>query len=92
MNCGLAPATVTISHDSRTSPPAPGASVPFRVLVDGRAPGEDHGIDVGEDGSGTLSEQRLHGLVRQQGPIRDRTLEISFLAGAGTQAFVFTFG
>jgi len=73
------------------SPPAPKTSVPFRVLVDGRPPGDAHGLDVAADGSGTLSEQRLYQLVRQRGPIGDRTFEITFLA-AGAQAYVFTFG
>ena len=68
-----------------------GASVPFRVLVDGEPPGDAHGLDVDEQGNGTLDEQRLHQLVRQRGPIADRTVEISFLA-AGVEAYVFTFG
>jgi thiol-disulfide isomerase/thioredoxin len=62
--------------------------VRFRVLVDGRpAPG----LDVAADGSGTVREQRLYQLVRQEGPVRDRTFEITFL-DAGVEAFVFTFG
>jgi thiol-disulfide isomerase/thioredoxin len=73
------------------SPPAPGTSVSFRVLVDGQPPGDAHGFDVDEEGYGTLSQQRLHQLVRQRGPIRDRTFEIGFLA-AGVEAYVFTFG
>jgi len=68
-----------------------GASVPFRVLVDGAPPGDAHGLDVDEQGNGTLAEQRLHQLVRQRGSIADRTFEISFLA-AGAEAYVFTFG
>jgi thiol-disulfide isomerase/thioredoxin len=67
--------------------PGPGP-VRYRVLVDGRpAPG----LDVDADGRGTVSEQRLHQLVRQDGPVRDRTFEITFL-DAGVEAFVFTFG
>ncbi len=72
-------------------PPARGASVPFRVLVDGQAPGASHGLDVDEDGSGTVAQQRLHQLVRQQGSIEDRTFEIAFLA-PGAEAYCFTFG
>ena len=72
-------------------PPARGASVPFRVLVDGQPPGASHGLDVDENGQGTVAEQRLHQLVRQQGSIEDRTFEIAFLA-PGAEAYCFTFG
>jgi thiol-disulfide isomerase/thioredoxin len=68
-----------------------GASVPFRVLIDGEPPRDAHGLDVDEQGRGTVSEQRLYQLVRQRASIADRTLEISFLA-AGVEAFCFTFG
>jgi thiol-disulfide isomerase/thioredoxin len=68
-----------------------GTSVRFRVLIDGQPPGAAHGADVDEQGSGTVTEQRLHQLVRQPGPITDRTFEITFL-DAEVQAFVFTFG
>jgi hypothetical protein len=72
-------------------PSTRGAAVPFRLLVDGEPPGDAHGLDVGEDGHGTVAEQRLHQLIRQPGPIADRTLEITFL-GPGVAAHVFTFG
>jgi hypothetical protein len=68
-----------------------GASVPFRVLVDGAPPGADHGLDVDAEGHGTLVQPRLYQLVRQQGAITDRTFEIAFLA-PGVEAYVFTFG
>jgi hypothetical protein len=38
-----------------------------------------------------VSEQRLHQLIRERGSIRDRTLEITFLA-PGVEAYAFTFG
>jgi len=72
-------------------PPARGTSVPFRVLVDGEPPGDARGLDIDEDGHGTVSQQRLHQLIRQRGSIDDRTVEITFLA-AGAEAYVFTFG
>jgi Thioredoxin like C-terminal domain len=50
-----------------------------------------HGIDVDEQGNGTLSEQRLYQLIRQPGPIADRHFEIEFL-DSGAEAFCFTFG
>ena len=70
---------------------APGTAVPFRVLVDGQPPGASRGLDVDEDGRGTLIEPRLYQLVRQPGAIVDRTVEITFLDG-GVEAYVFTFG
>jgi thiol-disulfide isomerase/thioredoxin len=72
-------------------PPQKGTSVPFRVLVDGEPPGDAHGFDVDEQGRGVVAEQRLHQLLRQSGPIHDRTLEIAFDA-AGAEAYCFTFG
>jgi thiol-disulfide isomerase/thioredoxin len=65
--------------------------VPFRVLVDGAAPGPAHGLDIDEEGRGTLLQPRLYQLVRQPGSITDRTFEIAFL-DAGVEAYVFTFG
>ena len=73
------------------APSARGTTVPFRVLVDGEPPGDDHGLDVDEQGHGTLSQQRLHQLIRQRGSITDRTFEIAFLA-PGAEAYAFTFG
>ena len=63
----------------------------FRVSMDGQPPGPAHGLDVDDSGSGTVREQRLYQLIRQPGPIVDRTFEIEFL-DAGVEAFAFTFG
>jgi thiol-disulfide isomerase/thioredoxin len=68
-----------------------GTSVPFRVLVDGEPPGDAHGLDVDEQGHGTLVQPRLYQLIRERGSVTDRTFEISFLA-PGVEAYVFTFG
>ncbi len=68
-----------------------GTSVPFRVVIDGEPPGDARGLDVDEDGHGTLFEPRLYQLVRQRGSITDRMFEITFLA-SGIEAYVFTFG
>ncbi|MEN3312714.1 MAG: hypothetical protein V7645_2043 [Actinomycetota bacterium] len=73
------------------SPGARGASVPFRVLVDGDPPGDAHGLDVDEEGRGTVTQQRLYQLIRERGSITDRTFEITFLAPC-VEAYVFTFG
>jgi thiol-disulfide isomerase/thioredoxin len=72
-------------------PPAPDTPIPFRVLVDGEPPGDAHGGDVDDQGSGTVVRQRLYQLVREPGAIRDRTVEIEFLA-PGAEAYCFTFG
>lgn len=72
---------------------SPGARepIPFRLLLDGEAPGASRGVDADEDGSGLLRDCRLYQLVRQHDTIRARTLEITFLE-PGAEAYVFTFG
>jgi thiol-disulfide isomerase/thioredoxin len=72
-------------------PSARGTSVPFRVLLDGTAPGGAHGFDVDEQGNGALGDQRLYQLIRQPGRIGERLFEIEFLA-AGAEVYCFTFG
>jgi hypothetical protein len=72
-------------------PDQAGHPVRFRVRIDDAPAGADHGADVGEDGQGQVTGQRLYQLVRQTGPVRDRTFEIEFL-DPGVQAFAFTFG
>ncbi len=67
------------------------APVPFRVTLDGEAPGAAHGSDVDADGSGVLTYPRMYQVIRQAGPIDDRRFEIEFL-DRGAQAFAFTFG
>src|SRR5215211_1612569 len=59
----------------------PGAHepIPFRVLLDGDAPGPSHGVDVDEDGNGLLREGRMYQLVRQHHGVGERALEIEFL-------------
>jgi thiol-disulfide isomerase/thioredoxin len=72
-------------------PAARGGAVRFRVLIDGAAPGAAHGLDIDDQGNGTVVEQRLYQLIRQPQPIVDRQFEIEFL-GAGVEACAFTFG
>ena len=73
------------------APGANGKPVRFRVLIDGQQPGTAHGIDVDEQGNGTVTEPRMYQLIRQPGPVADRQFEIQFL-DPGVEAFVFTFG
>lgn len=72
-------------------PATPETTVRFRVLIDGQPPGWARGIDIDEQGNGTVTEQRLYLLIRQPGPIADRQFEIEFL-DLGAEAFAFTFG
>jgi thiol-disulfide isomerase/thioredoxin len=65
--------------------------IPFRVLLDGKAPGPSHGVDVDEDGNGLVEDGRLYQLAREHDAVRERTLEITFLT-PGVEAYVFTFG
>jgi thiol-disulfide isomerase/thioredoxin len=65
--------------------------VRFRVLVDGQAPHAAHGVDVDDQGNGTVTEPRMYQLIRQPTPVADRQFEIQFL-DAGAEAFSFTFG
>jgi hypothetical protein len=71
--------------------PAEREPIPFRVLVDGEAPGPSHGEDVDEDGNGLLRHGRMYQLVRVRDAVRERTFEIRFLE-PGAAAYSFTFG
>jgi cytochrome c biogenesis protein CcdA/thiol-disulfide isomerase/thioredoxin len=68
-----------------------GKPVRFAVKLDGTVPGDDHGVDTDNNGAGTVQGHRLYQLIRQKGPVEDRTFEIDFL-DPGVQAFAFTFG
>ncbi|HEY3096018.1 MAG TPA: redoxin family protein [Acidimicrobiia bacterium] len=72
-------------------PPSDGASIPFRVFLDGQLAKDAHGSDVDPDGSGMASNQHTYQLVRQPGAIADRLFEVEFL-DAGIEAYCFTFG
>ena len=73
------------------APAQPGTAVRFRVLLDGRSPGADHGIDVGTTRHGIITEPRLHQLVRRRGAVVSSHLEVEFL-DPGVEVFAFTFG
>ena len=72
-------------------PAVAGRPVRFRVFIDGRPAGAAHGIDVDDQGNGTVTEQRLYQLIRQPNPIADRQFEIEFL-DPGVEVFAVTFG
>jgi thiol-disulfide isomerase/thioredoxin len=68
-----------------------GLPIRFRVMIDGKPPGADAGVDVKPDGTGEVRDERLYQFVRQKGDVRDRTFRIEFL-DPGATAFAFTFG
>ncbi|MGA9161164.1 MAG: hypothetical protein WB297_09930 [Actinomycetota bacterium] len=72
-------------------PKEAGEPVAFRVSIDGEPPRAAFGSDADAEGAGPLDEQRMYQLVRQQGPVADRTFEIEFV-DRGAEAFAFTFG
>ena len=72
-------------------PSVDGEAIRFRVWLDGAPPGDDHGVDVGPDGTGIIDQHRLYQLIRQSGGIRDRTFEIEF-QDPRVAVYAFTFG
>ena len=68
-----------------------GRPVRFRILLDGKAPGADHGMDIDAAGMGQVTDQRLYQLVRQKAGARERLFTIEFL-DPGVEAYAFTFG
>jgi thiol-disulfide isomerase/thioredoxin len=72
-------------------PASKGASIPFRVYLDGQVADGAIGTDVEPDGRGLVNEQRTYQLIRQTGEIVERRFEIEFL-DAGVEAYCFTFG
>jgi thiol-disulfide isomerase/thioredoxin len=70
---------------------ASGAPVRFTVRLDGRPPGDDHGLDADESGAGTVAEPRMYQLVRRRRSSGETTFEITF-HDPGARAYVFTFG
>ena len=73
------------------APATPGGPVRFRVGLDGQPPGAAHGVDVDDQGNGTVTDPRLYQLLRQPGPVSERSFEVTFL-DPGVHAYAFTFG
>ena len=72
-------------------PATEGSKIRYRVTIDGKPPGDAHGMDTDADGNGEVTTQRLYQLVRANGTVADHTFEIHFL-DPGVQAYAFTFG
>lgn len=70
-----------------------GASIPFKVKIDGHTPGKNHGVDTDESGQGRIEGHRLYQLIRrQEGDAKDdHVFEIEFLK-PGAEVYAFTFG
>jgi hypothetical protein len=49
------------------------------MLIDGQPPTAAHGVDIDEQGNGTVAEPRMYQLIRQPMPIIDQEVEIEFL-------------
>lgn len=72
--------------------PAPdGRPIRFRITIDGKPPGAEHGMDVDAQGNGVVNGQRLYQLVRLKGAPWQRLFTIEFL-DPGVEAYSFTFG
>lgn len=72
-------------------PATDGKPVRFRVTIDGKPPGDAHGVDTDADGNGVVTGQRLYQLIRTKGEVGDHVFEIQFL-DAGANGYAFTFG
>ena len=68
-----------------------GKAIRFRVLIDGKPPRADRGMDIDANGFGQVKGQRLYQLVRQQAGARERLFTIEVL-DPGAEAYAFTFG
>ncbi|TKI06589.1 cytochrome c biogenesis protein DipZ [Martelella alba] len=72
-------------------PGSDGKPVRFHVTLDGKAPGDMHGVDVAPNGDGTVTDQRLYQLIRLKNGDGEHTFAIKFL-DPGVTAYAFTFG
>ena len=64
-------------------PATAGASIPFRVLLDGHGVDGANGTDVDADGRGVLADQNTYQLIRQTGDIDDAHLRDRVPRGRG---------
>ena len=66
-------------------------AIRFKVLIDGKPPMENHGLDIDENGNGIITDEKLYQLIRTKGDIGEHDFEIQFL-DKGAKAYAFTFG
>jgi hypothetical protein len=91
-----APGRITFRFKARDlhlvlGPGPAGSPVRFRVLLDGKPPAGDHGMDIDAGGAGAVHEQRLYQLIRQHGAVQEHEFTIEFL-DPRVEAYSFTFG
>ncbi len=68
-----------------------GKPIRFKVTLDGKALGANHGVDTDAQGNGIVTQQRLYQLLRQAAPFKEHTLRIEFQE-TDAEVFAFTFG
>ena len=71
------------ARGSRARPSAGAPENPHELSVpraDSNGSDHDFPVDVDQDGNGVLRDGRMYQLVRQHDAVRDRTLELAFLA------------
>lgn len=68
-----------------------GKKIRFKVTLDGKEPGNNHGSDVSSGGEGVVTSHRLYQLIRQHGANVEHTVTVEFL-DKNVGAYVFTFG
>ncbi len=84
------------SHDTATDLTAMKRLVAFLLALfmtslASAQPSLQGGVDVDAEGRGVVNGDRLYQLVRQRGPVKERTFEIRF-DKPGVRAYAFTFG
>ncbi len=73
------------------SPSSSDKPLRFQIKLNGQPPGMHHGLDIDEQGMGSLHAPGLYQLIRQKQAIADQAFEIEFLE-PGAQIYAFTFG
>ncbi len=72
-------------------PSEKGKNIRFKVLIDGKPPMENHGLDIDQNGNGIITDEKLYQLIRIKGDIGEHDFEIQFF-DKGAKAYAFTFG
>ncbi len=65
----------------------------FKIRLDGKAPGEDHGLDIDQEGHGAIDGHRLYQLIKikKDEVNKNHLLEIEF-EDSEAEVYAFTFG
>ncbi len=68
-----------------------GKKIKFRVLLDGKPPLTNKGMDIDENGYGEITTERLYQLIRIKNNPEEHDFEIEFF-DSDVNAYAFTFG